>query len=102
MAVTLTTRALALHLRIITSDLQQIPLPYVTELVDSLEAATEMVERRAPDAPSNSQNMAVARLCAYWFQAPEAAPARFSFHAWQNSGAAEILAPYIDRRAEAV
>ena len=102
MAVTLTIQRLALHLRITTSESQPVPDSYVTILVDSLAAATELVERRAPDAPTDSQNMAVGRICAYWFQAPEAAPARFSFHAWQNSGAAEILAPYIDRRAEAV
>ena len=102
MAVTLTIQELALHLRLTISDTAVIPEPWVIELVDSLAAATELVERRAPDAPTVSQNSAVIRICAYWFQAPEAAAARFGFNAWQNSGAAQLLAPFIDRRAEAV
>ena len=102
MAVTLTTRALALHLRIITRAAGSIPDEYTLILTDSLAVATELVERRAPDAPTETQNMAVARICAYWFNADEAAPQRFGFNSWQNSGAAQILAPFIDRRAEAV
>ena len=102
MAVTLTIQELALHLRLTISDTAVIPEPWVIELVDSLAAATELVERRAPDAPTDSQNMAVARICAYWNQAPESAPARFGYNAWQNSGAAQILGAFITRRAEAV
>ena len=102
MSVTLTTRALALHLRIITRAAGLIPDEYTLILTDSLAVATTMVERRAPEAPTETQNMAVARICAYWFNAPEALPARFGYNAWQNSGAAQILAPFIERRAEAV
>ena len=102
MAVTLTIQRLALHLRITTIESQEVPDGYEPILSDSLEAATELVERRAPAAPPDTQNQAVARICAYWFQAPEAAPARFSFNAWQNSGAAQLLGAFIDRRAEAV
>ena len=102
MAVTLTNQELAAHLRIVVSDTQPIPGPYVTIVVDSLEAATELVERRAPLAPTDSQNRAVVQLCGYWFEAPRAAPQRFGYNAWLFSGAAQILAPFIERRAQAI
>ena len=102
MSVTLTIQELAAHLRIIGSDSQPIPGPWAVELHDSLAAAAELVERRAPDAPTDTQNKAVARICAYWNQAPESAPARFGYNAWQHSGAAQLLGAFITRRAEAV
>ena len=101
MAVTLTLRELGHHLRI-TDGLHAVPEYYMAILTDLLEAGTSLVEKRAPDAPTDSQNMGVARVCAYWFQGPEDAPVRYGYNAWQNSGAAQILAPFIDRRAEAV
>ena len=102
MAVTLTPQELAAHLRITTSDTQPIPGPYVTVVVDSLQAATEMVERRAPLAPTDSQNMAVTQLCGYWFESPLAPAQRFGYNAWLHSGAAQILGPFIERRAHAI
>ena len=102
MAVTLTHQELAAHLRITTSDTQPIPGPYVTIVVDSLQAATELVERRAPLAPTDSQNRAVTLLCGYWFESPRAAPQRFGYGAWLHSGAAQLLSPWIERRAQAV
>ena len=102
MAVTLTHQELAAHLRIISSDTQPIPGPYVVIVVDSLQAATELVEHRAPLAPTDSQNAAVVLICGYWFEAPRAAPQRFGYSAWLHSGCAAVLAPFIERRAEAV
>ena len=102
MAVTLTHQELAAHLRITTSDTQPIPGPYVTFVVDSLQAASELVERRAPLAPTDSQNMAVTMICGYWFESPPSNPQRFGYSAWLHSGAAQILKPFIERRAEAV
>ena len=102
MAVTLTPQELAAHLGIVTSDTQPIPGPYVTMVVDSLQAATELVERRAPLAPTDSQNMAVTQIAGYWFQSPRSAPQRFGHNAWLHSGAAQILAPHIERRAQAI
>ena len=102
MAVTLTPQELAAHLRIVTSDTQPIPGPYVTQVVDSLQAATEIVERRAPLAPTDSQNMAVTQIAGYWFQSPPSNPQRFGYNAWLHSGAAQILAPFIERRAQAI
>ena len=103
MPVTLTLGQLANQVRVSTTPSITDVLPfYATILIDLLAAATALVEARAPEAPTDSQNYAVVRICAYWFQGPEDAPARFGFNAWQNSGAAQILAPFIDRRAEAV
>ena len=102
MAVTLTPQELAAHLRIVTSDTQPIPGPYVTMVVDSLQAATELVERRAPLAPTDSQNMAVTQIAGYWFQSPEAPAQWFGHNAWLHSGAAQLLGPFIERRAQAI
>ena len=102
MAVTLTNQELAAHLGIITSDTQPIPGPYVTRVVDDLQAAAELVERRAPLAPTNSQNRAVVLICGYWFEAPSASPQRYGYSAWLHSEAAAILAPFISRRAQAI
>ena len=101
MAVTLTLRELGHHLRI-TDGVHDVPDYYIAILTDLLEAATELVEKRAPDAPTDTQNMAVARICAYLERGPEDAPARFGFNAWQNSGAAQLLGAHIIHRAEAV
>ena len=102
MAVSLTPQELAAHLRITTSDTQPIPGPYVVIVVDSLQAATELVERRAPLAPTDSQNEAVVRIVGYWERAPDAPPQRYGYNAWLHSGAAQLLGPFIERRAEAI
>ena len=102
MAVTLTINALAVQLRYVTDASIPPRHEHLLDLTAWLSAATALVERRAPLAPTDSQNEAVAQISAYWSQAPEGAPRRFGYNAWQNSGAAQILAPFIDRRAEAV
>ena len=76
--------------------------PYLAILTRNLAVATELVEARAPLAPEDSQNKAVVQLVGYWLDAPPAAPGRFGYNAWQNSGAAQVLAPFIERRAQAV
>ena len=102
MAVTLTVNELAVHLGLSVSDSVPPPQPYVVGLLDSLQAATEIVERRAPLAPSDSQNMAVAMIAGYWWQSPPSNPQRFGYNAWLHSGAAQILGPFIQRRAQAI
>ena len=89
-------------LGVTTSDTQPVPGPWVTRLVDWLAAATELVEARAPLAPTDSQNNAVVLVFGYWMQSPPAAPQRFGFNAWLNSGAEALLGPHIGRRAEPV
>ena len=103
MAVTLTLGRLANQVRFsVTDSASDIPSWDVSILTSSLAAGTELVEARAPLAPTDSQNRAVTLLVGYWLQAPEAAPQRFGYNAWLHSGAAQILAPYIERRAQAV
>ena len=102
MAVTLTLNELAVHVGLSVSDTVPPPAPYIVSLMDALRSASELVERRAPLAPTDSQNEAVAVIVGYWFESPRAAPQRFGYNAWLHSGAAQILAPFIERRAEAV
>ena len=102
MSVTLTLNELAVQLGYSVSDTVPPPHAYVTDLIDWLAAATEWVERRAPLAPEDTQNRAVTQICGYWSQSPVAPPQRFGFNAWLHSGAAQILGPYISRRAQAI
>ena len=102
MAVTITLNELAVELRYSVSDSVPPAHTYAVILLDLLAAATELVERRAPLAPSDTQNRAVTQLAAYWNDAPTAPPQRFGYNAWLHSGAAQMLAPFIERRAEAI
>ena len=103
MSVTLTLGDLANQIRISTTTAtSDIPTSYIAILTQDLAAATEMVERRAPLAPDNSHNKACVQIIGYWFQGPQAAPQRYGYNAWLHSGAAQILAPFISRRAQAV
>ena len=102
MAVTLTLNELAVQLGYSISDSVPPAAPYVVDLRDWLAAATELVERRAPLAPEDTQNQAVTRIAGYWRDAPLAAPQRFGYNAWLHSGAAQLLGPFIERRAEAI
>lgn len=103
MSVTLTLGQLANQVRVsVTSDTSDVPPFYATILAPNLAAATQLVEARAPNAPDESSNKAVVQIVGYWLQSPEAPAQRFGYNAWQNSGAAQVLAPFIDRRAEAV
>ena len=103
MAVTITLGGLALQVRVSATDSSSdVPAAYVDVLTDALATATELVESRAPLAPTAAQNGAVVRLCGYWLDAPQAAPQRFGYNAWLQSGAAGLLGPFIERRAEPV
>ena len=103
MAVTITLRQLAHEVRVTTaSDDAGVSPYYVTILTRDLAAATELVEARAPNAPDESQNKAVVLVVGYWLEAAPASPQRFGLNAWLHSGAAALLAPYIERRAQAI
>ena len=102
MAVTITLNELAVELGYSVSDTVPPAHTHAVVLLDLLAAATEMVERRAPLAPSDTQNMAVSLIAGYWNQAPRSNPQRFGYNAWRNSGASEILGPFIERRAQAI
>ena len=103
MSVTLTLGDLANQIRISTTKAAaDIPTSYLAILTQDLAAATELVERRAPLAPDNSHNKAVVQLIGYWLESPAATPQRYGYSAWQHSGAAQVLAPWIERRAQAI
>ena len=103
MAVTLTLGQLANQVRYsVTDATSDVPDFYASGLTADLAAATALVEARAPLAPDDQQNVAVTRLVGYWMDAPPAGPQRFGHNAWLQSGAAQILAPWIERRAEAI
>ena len=103
MAVTITIGSLANQVRVSTTDAtDDVPDSYDAVLTSNLAAATALVEARAPLAPEDSQNKAVVQIVAYWLDAPPATAQRFGYNAWQFSGAAQILAPFIERRAQAI
>ena len=103
MSVTLGLGDLANQIRVITTKAaSDIPISYVVVLTQDLAAATEMVERRAPLAPDNSHNKAVVQIVGYWFESPQSAPQRYGYNAWLHSGAAQVLAPWVERRAQPV
>ena len=103
MTVTLTLGQLAHQVRVSTTDdADDVPASYVTILTRNLAAATEMVERRAPEAPEDTQNKAVAQIVGYWLESPPAPPQRHGYNAWLHSGAAQVLAPFIERGAQAI
>ena len=102
MAVTLTIGELALELRVsVTSNTLDIPMHYRDILQRGLDTATALIEQRAPDAPDGIQNAAASMLIAYDFDSDRPAY-RNVRSAWNYSGAAEVLSPWIERRAEAV
>ena len=103
MSVTLTLGQLANAVRVsVTAATSDVPQYYASTLTPNLAAATSLVESRAPDAPDDAQNRAVVQIVGYWLDAPQAAPQRFGYNAWLQSGAAQILAPFIERRAQAI
>ena len=103
MAVTITLGRLANQVRVsVTTDTSAVPGQYVAVLTSNLAAATALVEARAPLAPDASQNKAVVQIVGYWLEAPQAGAQRFGYNAFLQSGAAAILAPFIERRAQAI
>ena len=103
MSVTITLGQLANQVRVsVTASESDVPMYYRTILTPNLAAATALVEARAPDAPDAAHNKAVVQIVGYWLDAPPAAPQRFGYNAWLHSGAAQILGPFIERRAEAI
>ena len=103
MSVTLTLGDLAAQVRVsATDDASDIPSGYVEILVRDLAAATTMVEGRAPLASDDAHNKAVVQIVGYWLESPPAPAQRFGSNAWLHSGAAQVLGPFIERRAEAV
>ena len=101
MAVTLTVQELAVGLRIDASPTVPVEEPHLGLLTRSLAVATAYIERRAPTADSDTQNEAVVRICGWLYDSPSSGN-RTVQGAYLHSGAAGLLSPYVDRRAEAI
>ena len=103
MSVTLTLGQLANQVRVsVTSSTSDVPAFYATILGPNLAAATQLIESRAPNAPEDAQNKAAVMIVGYWMESPPSNPQRFGYNAWLHSGAAQVLGPYIERRAHAI
>ena len=70
--------------------------------IPNLAAATKLIESRAPDAPEEAQNKAAVLIVGYWLESEPASAQRFGYNAWLHSGAAQVLGPFIQRRAQAI
>ena len=93
MAVTLTLEQLADHLRIERAAVASGD-PRRTILVELMQACMERVEQYAPDAPRDTQNLAVARFAGYVYDAPSASAGATYGPAFLNSGAVSLLNPW--------
>ena len=71
-------------------------------MADLLAVGTATVLDRAPNAPDAIHNEAVTRFAAYLLDKDPATRGMTYANAWANSGAASLVARWIDRRAEAV
>ena len=97
MAVTI--NKLAVNLRITTSVTQQVEEPYLSILTSILNWAIETVDSNAPQATESAKDLAVYQLSAYLYDKPQASRGLAYSNAWANSGAANILRRWIQRRA---
>ncbi len=89
MTVTITATALAAELRL--GDGATAPTePIAGILARHLAAATAIVEKWTPDAPDAIHDLAVIRLCGYWFDQPLASSNMSFSNALVNSGAAAM------------
>ena len=92
MAVTITRAQLAVQLRVIANETDAVPDGVGQVLDRLLSTSTVLVEKYAIEAPTETQNEAVARLCGYLY---DKAP-----HEGRGgnplilSGAAFLLAPF--------
>ena len=100
MSVTLTAVQLAASLRIGDGTTALVE-PQASVLARVLGTAKATVELYAKDAPSAVQNEAAVRMAAYLYDAQPGNSSRF-VHAFQDSGAQALLAPWRVQRAVAL
>ena len=96
MAVTIDVAALAVAMRIGTSDDE------TAEATRLLAYASTVVTTHAPGAPDVVMNEAVVRLAAYLYDRPNAGRDERYANAMRNSGAASMLFHYRNHRAKSV
>ena len=100
MAVTITALQLAAALRIGDGS-TALAEPQASVISRILATATAVVERYAPEAPSEVQNEAVVRLAGYLYDAPPGASTRTA-SAMRDSGAMDLLSTYRIIRARGI
>ena len=93
MAVTITLEQLADHLRLDQAAVNAGD-PRRTVVMELMQVASHHVERYAPDAPVDIQNLATARMAGYLYDAPPASKGFDYAPSFDNSGARVLLAPY--------
>lgn len=96
MAVTISLEQLADHLRL-DRDAINSGDPRRTIVIEAMQASVHHVEGYAPEAPVDVQNMAVARMVGYLYDAPPANPSRnvsTPESGFRNSGAKSLLSPW--------
>lgn len=93
-----TVRALAAELRI-SDGTADPPEPHLSILTRLLGVADAMVDQIAPDAPDAIKDEARVRFAGYLFDQPSAARGDFYSNGWRNSGAASLVARWVERRA---
>lgn len=74
----------------------------VAVLTRVLATAQTLVAERTPTAPALLCDQAILNLAGYLFDRPSASPGTRFANAWGNSGASELLAAYVRRRARIV
>lgn len=92
-------KKLAVNLRISTDETQLVQQPYNNILTAILNWAIETIDANAPTATEASKDLAVYQLCGYIYDKPASARGEAYSNAWTNSGAADILRRFIQRRA---
>ena len=97
MAVSITTDRLADALKVDSPDTAETAV-----LARLLKAATALVERYSPNAPVDVQDEAVILVVGYWYDSPTSAAGSGYAHAFSNSGAQALLAPWRIHRAGVV
>ena len=94
-----TVASLAIHLRLQTDPVAAVPEPTNTVLTGLLAWASADAARRAPMADESSLDQAIIAMCGYVYDAPPSRRGEGYANAWRSSGAAEMLRPWVRRRA---
>ena len=89
----LTVAQLAAYLGLESRDSSQ-----TEELQRLLDAATEIIEFEAPDAPTSIKELGVQRFAAYQHDQPFAARGQSFVNAFVNSGAGAVVSRWCIRR----
>ena len=76
------------------------PEPVASILTRLMAVASATVEHRASDAPDDIKDEAVIRMASYLYDQPTAASGDRYAGAFRNSGAASLLGPWVQRRAQ--